>query len=145
MISSHNGLLVTRSSLCVQAEVQLNLATPFLPYLKDLRLVDLNLASFPDALALRLCRLVALDLSCNQFESLPPSIATITSLKVLDVSQNFVQLRGSDVPLLASFTGLRRLAVLSQRTRESSRSGLSLDSFRYLQAFSKRCPGVDLL
>ena len=129
----------------IQAELQLQLTTPFLPFLRDLQLVELELASFPDALASRLSGLTALDLSHNQFERLPLSIAAITCLKALDMSENLLQLLESDVFLLASFTGLRQLAVLSQRTRESSGNGLSQDSLDHLRAFSKGSPGVELL
>ena len=90
--------------------------------------MGLNLASFPDALALRLDGLVALDLSCNQFARLPTSLAATTSLQALDMSQNFLQLRGSDVALLTSMPELRRLAVLSQKTRGGSEGGLSKES-----------------
>ena len=107
--------------------------------------MELELASFPDALASRLSGLTALDLSRNQFERLPLSIAAITCLKALDMSEIFLQLLESDVFLLTSFTGIQRLAVLSQRTRESSGSGLSQDSLNHLRAFLGGSPGVELL
>ena len=107
--------------------------------------MGLELVSFPDVLAERLCGLTALDLSRNQFDTLPTSIAAITGLKALDVSENLLQLHESDVPLLASLPGLQRVAVLSQRIRGSSEIGLSQDSLIHLRAFSERSPGVKLL
>ena len=121
--------------MCIQADVHLQPAAPFLPYLKDLQLVGLELAIFPDALASRLCGLTALNFSHNQLERLPTSIAAITGLKALDVSKNFLQLQKGDGPLLASLSSLQHLAILSQRTRGGSESGLSPESLVHLRAF----------
>ena len=132
-------------AVCPQAKVQLQLATPFLPYLNYLQLVGLGLQIFPLTLAPCLGGLSALDLSHNQLERLPKSLGAITVLKALDVTQYYLQLHESDVHLLASLPGLRQLAILSQRARIGSEGRQSQDSLNHLQALSERCPDVQLL
>ena len=135
--------------MCLQVQIPLQPSTPFLPNLKELRLIGLNLKNFPDVLGPCLVRLTALNFSHNNLKRLPMAMALFTSLKALDLSENILQLYESDMHLLTASSDLRTLAVLSQGTnkrgwRSESERGLSKDSLNHLKTFSKRFPDVKL-
>ena len=73
------------------------------------------MTDFPgEALASSLRNLLVLDLSRNEMERLPMAIALLTSLKALDVSENYISLVESDIHLLAALLNLQTFSVMEQ-------------------------------
>ena len=106
-----------------QEDFPLQPALLALPYLRELRLVRLDLAYFPDAVAARLCQLTALDLSHDLFQRLPAALTKITSLKALDVSKNLLEDHEDNWHLLAALSNLCAVTMLEQRNRHYSHHG----------------------
>jgi len=115
---------------------------PALLCLKSLTLKRLRLHSFPAALATALTQLTSLNLSENDYTSLPWALSYITTLKEINCTFNSaLQLQKAVVDLLVGLSSLKQLKISKAKLGEDD-LGLSERSVCVLLAIMARLPGL---
>lgn len=126
----------------MQADQILPSTMPALPYLKALKMLDMELWEFPSSLASSLRQLTSLDLSENLLACLPLALSQVTTLEFLDLSNNGMQLVYSDVDILIALPFLRTLDLSTHQSRHRAKSVRGTPHYLELSRISRCVLGI---
>jgi len=125
----------------MQVEFIFPTTTLALGKLKNLALRSMSMNSFSDSMAAALKQLTKLDLSRQDFSSLPSSISNITTLQIANFSQNdYLQLGPHNIDTLAALPSLQALSLAS-----TDNARWSSESAQVLIDIAKKLPMLDLV